>query len=502
MVPGTAEHDAATLIDEGQRYAAMGADDPALAYFRRATEIAPQNTAAWHGALGCVARQRRGAEVRELADAWLCAMPGARDEIGRVTFVIGQSLRRQGSLGDAAACFSYSRRIAPDLATSKLPPWVPLTALWETASTDITLGSAMQVLGDPSQANLHLPVVQLLVNQHHSAVAGLADKPSDGSYAFYPLHAQVELTGFCQLRCPFCRTGADLRRDYPEVHRGLMTRETFTRIMEQVPSLLWLVLYNWGEPLLHKDLVWFLDAAKKLGKLTEISTNMQYLPDAMAEGMVRAPLDFIRVSCDGTTQQAYEVYRKGGSLEKLLANTRKLVDYKRKHNSPFPVIVFQMVVNRFNEHEVEGYEAFAKAHGADLIHLLGTSPVTPEGYRQMDAFEANDPRFKRFGYGEALTGCSRPWTEVSFDWNGDVHLCCNPSGIAEYRLGNINEQSFDEVWNGARYRYARRLCTTQKVEDNGFNAPCHTCFRRFPTKEMAERDRWGQVVGPLKIGVD
>ena len=119
----------------------------------------------------------------------------------------------------------------------------------------------------------------------------------------------------------------------------------------------------------------------------------------------------------------------------------------------------------------------------------------------MDAFEANDPRFKRFGYGEALDSCERPWSEISFDWNGDVHLCCNPSGMREYRTGNINEQSFDDIWNGMRYRYARRMCTTKKPEDIGFNAPCHTCFRRFPTRQMAENDRWAKAVGEVEVGI-
>jgi MoaA/NifB/PqqE/SkfB family radical SAM enzyme len=360
----------------------------------------------------------------------------------------------------------------------------------------------VHVLAQPEHADLHLPALQMLMDRHADAVARQTDKPADGRYDFFPLRAQVELTGYCQLRCPFCRTGTALRRDYPEVHRGLMTRETFAKIVEQVPSLVYLLFYNWGEPLLHKDVVWFLNAAHELGQFTEISTNMQYLPDAMAEGMVRAGLNFIRVSCDGTTQEGYQVYRQGGSLKKLLDNTKKLVDWKRKLDSPFPIVIFQMVVNRFNEHQVDEYQAFAERHGADLVHIIGTSPTTPEGYLKMDAFEANDPRFKRFGYGEALSSCNRPWTEISFDWQGDVHLCCNPSGIREYRMGNINEQPFDDIWNGGRYRYARRICGTGKAEDIGFNAPCHTCFRRFPTREMAEQDRWGRVVGPLQIGVD
>ena len=497
-----ASRDAATLVADAERHARTGDDGAALASLRRAVEVAPRDANAWRGAFVCLARLGRGAEARALSDAWFRAMPDARVEIGSTLFALGEALRQKGRLAEAATCMSHSRRLAPELASSQLPLWAHLTALSKTIATDEALGSIVQVLADRTQADLHLPAVQTLIQRLHSAVANHSEPSEDGRFDFFPLHAQVELTGYCQLRCPFCRTGGTLRRDYPEVHRGFMTRETFVRLVEQVPSLLYLLLYNWGEPLLHKDLVWFLQAAKDLGKITEISSNMQFLPDAMAEGMVRAPLDFIRVSCDGTSQEGYQAYRQGGSLEKLLANTRKLVDYKRKHESPFPVIIFQMVVNRFNEHEVEGYEAFAKMHGADLTHILGTSPTTPEGYLEMNAFEANDPRFKRFGYGEPLDSCQRPMTEISFDWNGDVHLCCNPSGIAEYRLGNINEQPFDEIWNGARYRYARRLCTSQKVEDNGFNAPCHTCFRRFPTKEMAENDRWGRVVEGLRIGVD
>jgi MoaA/NifB/PqqE/SkfB family radical SAM enzyme len=501
MIAEDVQHAAAALVAEGQRHAAQGAHDAALAAFRRAVEMAPRLREGWQGGFASLVLLNRPTEAQSLADDWCRASPADRLMIGGVLFDLGMAMRAGFSLGEAAACMRHSRLLAPELPSSKLPLWAHLTALSNVLYTDPALAACVQTLGDRSQAANHLSAVRVLLHRHQEAIARLADQPADGSYGYFPIHGQIELTAFCQLKCPFCRTGGTLKHDYPEVHRGLMTRETFTTIMEQVPSLAYFLFYNWGEPLLHKDLVWFLSAAKELGKICEISTNMQYLPDALAEGIVQSGLDFIRVSCDGTTQEGYEVYRRGGSIEKVLRNTKRLVDAKRKFDSPFPLIIYQMIVNRSNEHEVEGFTEFAREQGADIVHMLGTSPATPEGYRQIDQVEANDPRFKRFGYGEALTSCTRPWDEVSFDWNGDVHLCCNPSGVAEYRLGNINEQPFDEIWNGMRYRYSRRLCSTQKVEDNGFNAPCHTCFRRFPTREMAENDRWGKVVGPLTIGV-
>ena len=476
--------------------------DAALAGFRDAIAANPRAGSGWRGAFACLAALRRGAEARALAAEWFRSVPFDRLRIAAALFDLGSAMRAHGALDEAARCMRDSRRLAPDLPRNQLPLWAHLTALSTTLDSDAVLDGCMQALADPGQADTHLPIVQLLIQRHYEAIQRLGDRPDDGSYAFFPLHAQVELTSYCQLKCPFCRTGGTLKGAYPEVVRGLMARETFVNIMEKVPSLAYLLFYNWGEPLLHKDVVWFLNAARDLGKISEISTNMQFLPDALAEGIVRSGLNFMRVSCDGTTQEAYEVYRKGGSLEKVLDNTKRLVEWKRKLDSPFPVIIYQMVVNKHNEHQADAFDAFARDHGADLVHILGTSPMTPEGYLRAEQFEANDPRFKRFGYGEALTGCTRPWDEISFDFNGDVHLCCNPSGVPEYRLGNINEQPFEDIWNGVRYRYARRLCSTQKVEDIGFNAPCHTCFRRFPTREMADNDRWGRAVGGLRIGVD
>ena len=490
------------MIGLGRQLLTEQKQDAALAMFARATAMAPEMSDGWRGAIECLTALRRGAAARQLAADWLRAVPADRIGVASALFDVGATLLADMALSDAAACMRDAKRIAPELPSSRLPLWAHLTALSTALYQDAELGASVRTLADPSQARQHLAAVHQLMERHRVAMARLADQPGDGRYGYFPLHGEIELTSFCQLKCPFCRTGGALKHAYPEVQRGLMTRETFTNIMERVPSLAYFLFYNWGEPLLHKDLVWFLNAARELDKICEISTNMQFLPDALAEGIVRSGLNFIRVSCDGTTQEAYEVYRQGGSLEKVLTNAKRLVEWKRKLDSPFPVVIFQMVVNRRNEHQVAGFTDFAREHGADLVHMLGTSSVTPEGYQQMDQFEANDPRFKRFGYGEALSSCVRPWDEVSFDWNGDVHLCCNPSGMAEYRLGNINEQPFDEIWNGVRYRYARRLCSTQKVEDNGFNAPCHTCFRRFPTQEMADNDRWGRAVGPLTIGVD
>lgn len=47
--------------------------------------------------------------------------------------------------------------------------------------------------------------------------------------------------------------------------------------------------------------------------------------------------------------------------------------------------------------------------------------------------------------------CPEPWVSAVIGQNGDVYFCCSNS----VRLGNLNEQSFDEIWNGDAARELR-----------------------------------------------
>lgn len=287
-----------------------------------------------------------------------------------------------------------------------------------------------------------------------------------------PVTAEIELTAHCQLNCPFCRTGVDLRKKYKDIPRGLLSRDSLLRILEQIPSLHMISMYNWGEPFLHPHVIDMVRIVKEHGKYCELSTNMQLMSDELAQGLIDAGLDRLRISCDGTTQEAYEAYRRGGRLDKVIEHSRLLAEKKRAAGRITPVMIFQMVVNRFNEHQADAMLDFARDAGADMVERIGICPATPEGSQLLDHFAPSDPRFPRYTPTNALTGCRQPWRHVSIDWNGDVYTCCNPSGIKRYTMGNITEAPFEEIWNNQRYRYARRLIRTGQPEENGLALPC------------------------------
>ncbi len=73
---------------------------------------------------------------------------------------------------------------------------------------------------------------------------------------------------------------------------------------------------------------------------------------------------------------------------------------------------------------------------------------------------------------------------------------CNPSGITEYRMGNINESSFEEIRHGSKYEYTRRFCLAGIPQDNGFAIMCHSCYNKFPNRSMREGDMHAPCLPP------
>ncbi|HWL04732.1 MAG TPA: radical SAM protein [Xanthobacteraceae bacterium] len=74
---------------------------------------------------------------------------------------------------------------------------------------------------------------------------------------------------------------------------------------------------------------------------------------------------------------------------------------------------------------------------------------------------------ERFGH----TYCRDPWDTAVILGNGDVRACCIPA--AELTMGNLHENSMEEIWNGERYMDLRRRVNTPDAP-----GACRHCPRR------------------------
>lgn len=71
--------------------------------------------------------------------------------------------------------------------------------------------------------------------------------------------------------------------------------------------------------------------------------------------------------------------------------------------------------------------------------------------------------------------CSRPWKQITFLSDGEA-VCSCVDVAKTMPLGNVNELSMEEIWNGPAYKSLRQDC----IEDISRRPVCTTCPNRIP----------------------
>ncbi len=281
-----------------------------------------------------------------------------------------------------------------------------------------------------------------------------------------PMSISFEPTTSCNLRCPECPSGL---RSFTRP-TGMLEGDLFRRTIDELSdTLLYLIFYFQGEPYLHPKFLELVKYASQKGIYTATSTNAHYLTDAAARRTVESGLDRLIVSIDGTTQDVYQQYRVGGNLEKVLDGTRNILKWKRELKSKTPHVVFQFLVVRPNEHQIEDVKRLAKEMGVDEVGLKTAQiydyehgdPLIPTIEKYSRYAQQTDGTYK---IKNGLDGhCWKMWHSCVITWDGKVVPCCFDKD-AHYRLGDVSETSFKELWQSDAYRQFRQSLIRSRSE--------------------------------------
>jgi radical SAM protein with 4Fe4S-binding SPASM domain len=268
-----------------------------------------------------------------------------------------------------------------------------------------------------------------------------------------PVSISFEPTTSCNLRCPECPSGL---RAFTRP-TGMLQKNFFKETIDQLhKELLYLVFYFQGEPYLNPEFLDMVKYASSKKIYTATSTNAHYLNDENAKRTIESGLDRLIISIDGTTQDVYQQYRVGGSLNKVLEGTKNVVKWKNELKSKTPFIVFQFLVVKPNEHQIDDVKKLAKEVGVDDVWFKTAQVYDYE----------NDPnnliptidkysRYKKTSNGYEFKGklanhCWRLWHDPVITWDGLVAPCCFDKD-AQHKLGDLKQRSFKEIWKNGEY---------------------------------------------------
>jgi radical SAM protein with 4Fe4S-binding SPASM domain len=272
-----------------------------------------------------------------------------------------------------------------------------------------------------------------------------------------PIAISFEPTTSCNLRCPECPSGL---RSFTRP-TGMLEEEMYKKIIDELAdTLLYLIFYFQGEPYLHPKFFELVKYAHDKGLYTATSTNAHYLTDERARRTVESGLDRLIISIDGTTQDVYQQYRIGGKLEKVLEGTRNIIKWKKKLGSKTPHTIFQFLVVKPNEHQIEEVKKLAKEMGVDEVGLKTAQIYDYEEGSDLIPTIDKYSRYKKENSGqysiknELVDHCWKMWHSCVITWDGLVVPCCFDKD-AEYRMGDMKQQSFKELWEGESYKSFR-----------------------------------------------
>lgn len=272
-----------------------------------------------------------------------------------------------------------------------------------------------------------------------------------------PVSISFEPTTSCNLRCPECPSGL---RAFSRP-TGMLKKDFFTETIDQLyKDLFYLVFYFQGEPYLNPNFLDMVAYASKKKIYTATSTNAHYMTEANARRTVESGLDRLIISIDGTTQEVYQQYRVGGRLDKVIQGAKNIVKAKKELKSKTPFIIFQFLVVKPNEHQIEEVKALGKEIGVDDVWFKTAQVYDYESdpnrlIPTLDKFS----RYKKTETGTVFKGnitnqCWRLWHDPVITWDGLVAPCCFDKD-AQHKLGDLKQKSFKEVWQNGEYKAFR-----------------------------------------------
>lgn len=342
------------------------------------------------------------------------------------------------------------------------------------------------------------------------------------SEVYILLHMHCEL--MCKI-CPYCGVNGvnndkGFRKKYVDIKR--MKRSVLERFIDQVSDYSPRVItLSGGEPLEYSGWVDIAKYIKQKGMKVGISSNGLYFSDYKED--ILKYVDSIMLDLGGTKEITSEIRCDNYGFDKVINGIIELNRLKKKYNQRELFLRICYVISDISYKYIkEFYEYFSRNNiQINNFYFQHLMYIDHDNLKEQDKFlrseglkalywngylydlknidfnifleqvrylkrkknvtfspDLSDDEIKNY-YQPEKKGlikknklCKAPWRQVDLYPNGDIMTC------PDYVIGNINKNSFDEIWNGEKSNRIRSLLKEKK----GFPG-CQSCFHNYVTNE-------------------
>lgn len=315
-----------------------------------------------------------------------------------------------------------------------------------------------------------------------------------------PTIFNIETTNYCNMKCVFCA-----RTIYMERKNIWINDELFEKMLDHISVLsdkelndFWdwlkkdanfdpkeisengfyfsvvsrcLILHGYGEPFLDKFLIKRLEACKKKGIPTYFSCTPATMTVEKAVKAMEAGLTVLKFSLDAMDDGNIKTIRgQKANYEESIKKIHTLLEVKKEKKLKTILVPCMIAINN-NEDSKKMHQNFIEFWKNKDVFAY----VKSQDNRWL--FEQNNKLENKSHYAKQY--CEYPWTSCTIMAEGNVVPCTQISNN-EIVLGNVNNNSLEEIWNGKEYQQLRNMHISGKFP-NG-----HKCKDRCDQVKLYE----------------
>ena len=299
---------------------------------------------------------------------------------------------------------------------------------------------------------------------------------SRSSEPMRPINLEINPVNICNQSCTWCTYG------YLHERRERLEAEQIIGLLDDakamgVQSVTWT---GGGEPTVYRDLDRVVAHAASLGFKQGINTNGTRVSEALLDLLV-GHFSYVRFSIDAGSPDVYaRTHRvKPEDLGPVLANVKRITAARDAAGSSL-VVGYSFLVDESNIDDVVEGAHRAREAGVDYLQL---KPIVhyarsneqfaheSELRGQLDAAlpavvealgDAVQLRFLNHkftdlaeqdsAYGRTYDVCRGNELLATVGADGSVDVCCAYKGEADWSFGNLHDERFQAIWDGAQRR--------------------------------------------------
>lgn len=289
----------------------------------------------------------------------------------------------------------------------------------------------------------------------------------------------ISVGSLCGYRCVFCSN--------KQIRTVIQPLDTFIKHLESFKTAEVIDISGFGDLLLHPEFEKIVELMTKNKIPFSFITTAENLTPDKQELLRNSSLFRMNISLNSLNPETKKFLSGNcGNFDRVMEHFKEFVKKPRNY-----IVSISMVVNRYNFRETPDFVRFGVEHGVNyiILHQLLSGIKYPNDFELLGSEEeweyfneahriAKEAYMPLGGFSKqtadgkidtpSIKQCLAPWNEVVIVPDGDV-IPCSCSGV--YKIGNINTQSFEDIWNGEK---ANELRNAILAGDNKF---CKQCLK-------------------------